>query len=90
MDGYLFNLSHNGVKRSMNYAKKQIGMKDKATTYALRHTHYSYLISQGFPLEYISKRLVHSSISITLKYYAHLLDEQKEEAGQRLREIFGQ
>ena len=91
MDGYIFNISHNGVKRSMNYAKKQIGMKDrdKVTTYALRHTHCSYLISQGIPIEYISKRLGHSSISITLKYYAHLLDEQKEEQGQRVREIFG-
>ena len=91
MDGYLFNISHNGVKRSMNYAKKQIGMqdKDKVTTYALRHTHCSYLISQGIPIEYISKRLGHSSISITLKYYAHLLDEHKEEQGQRVREIFG-
>lgn len=91
MDGYLFKLSHNGVKRSMNYAKEQIGMDDKkaVTTYALRHTHCSYLISQGIPIEYISKRLGHSSIAITLKYYAHLLDEQKEEQGQHVREIFG-
>jgi len=91
MNGFIFDISHNGVKRSMNYAKKQIGMKDKdqVTTYALRHTHCSYLISQGIPIEYISKRLGHSSIAITLKYYAHLLDEQKEEQGQRVREIFG-
>lgn len=90
MDGYLFNLSHNGVKRSMNYAKKQIGMADKTniTTYALRHTHCSYLISQGIPIEYISKRLGHSSISITLQYYAHLLDEQRKIQGEKVRGLF--
>lgn len=90
MDGYLFNLSHNAVKRSMNYAKQQIGMadKDKVTTYALRHTHCSYLISKGIPIEYISKRLGHSSISITLDVYSHLLDEHREKQADRVREIF--
>lgn len=90
IDGYLFDLSHNGVKRSMNYAKKQIGMqnKDAVTTYALRHTHCSYLISQGLPIEYISKRLGHSTISITLDYYAHLLDEVRAQYGDKVRDIF--
>lgn len=90
IDGHLFDLSHNAVKRSMNYAKKQIGMKDKdaVTTYALRHTHCSYLISKGLPIEYISKRLGHSNISITLNFYAHLLDEHREKQGDKVREIF--
>lgn len=90
LDGYLFNLSHNGIKRSMNYAKQRVGMehKESVTTYALRHTHCSYLISQDIPIEYISKRLGHSSISITLNFYAHLLDEQKEKQGEKVRNIF--
>ena len=57
------------------------------TPYSLRHTHTSYLLSKGLPIEYISKRLGHASISITLETYSHLLEEYKRE-GQRVRELF--
>ncbi|MGO4024081.1 site-specific integrase [Staphylococcus pseudintermedius] len=88
-DGKLFYLSHNAIKKSFNYTKKQIGLNDDSITpYALRHTHTSYLLSKGIPIEYISKRLGHYSISITLDIYSHLLDEHKKEQGQRVREIF--
>ncbi|MCD8872085.1 tyrosine-type recombinase/integrase [Staphylococcus gallinarum] len=89
VDGKLFKLSHNAVKKSFNFAKKQIGLEDDSITpYVLRHTHTSYLLSKGIPVEYISKRLGHSSISITLDTYSHLLDEHKKEQGQRVRELF--
>ena len=60
---------------------------DNITPYSLRHTHTSYLLSKGLPIEYISKRLGHASISITLETYSHLLEEHKEQ-GQRVRELF--
>lgn len=90
IDGYLFNLSYNAVKKCMANAKKQIGMqnKDAVTTYALRHTHCSYLISEGVSIEYISKRLGHATISITQDVYAHLLDEHRKEQGDKVRKIF--
>ncbi len=89
VDGKLFKLSHNAIKKSFNFAKKQIGLEDDSITpYVLRHTHTSYLLSKGIPIEYISKRLGHSSISITLDTYSHLLDEHKKEQGQRVRELF--
>ncbi len=89
VDGKLFKLSHNAVKKSFNHTKTKIGLNDDAITpYALRHTHTSYLLSKGIPIEYISKRLGHYNISITLDTYSHLLDEHKKEQGQRVREIF--
>lgn len=89
LDGKLFKLSHNAVIKAFRHAKKVIGLEDdKITPYALRHTHTSYLLSKGIPIEYISKRLGHSSISITLDTYSHLLDEHKKEQGQRVRELF--
>lgn len=90
IDGRLFKLSHNAIKKALNYAKTAINMPDddNTTTYALRHTHCSYLISEGIPIEYISKRLGHSSISITLNFYAHLLDEYREKEGEKVRELF--
>lgn len=89
IDGRLFKLSHNAVQKAFNHAKKQIDLIDnEITPYSLRHTHTSYLLSKGIPIEYISKRLGHSSISITLDTYSHLLDEHKKEQGQRVRELF--
>ncbi|GGB00017.1 site-specific integrase [Macrococcus hajekii] len=89
IDGRLFHLSHTAVKKAFNHTKKQINLNDeKITPYALRHTHTSYLLSKGIPIEYISKRLGHSTISITLDIYTHLLDEHKKEQGQKVREIF--
>lgn len=89
IDGKLFKLSHNAIKKSFNHTKKQVGLEnDNITPYSLRHTHTSYLLSKGLPIEYISKRLGHASISITLETYSHLLEEHKKEQGQRVRELF--
>ena len=51
---------------------------DKQITFhGLRHSHVSYLIAQGVDIYYISKRLGHADVSITLKVYGHLLDDQR-------------
>ncbi|NJH82556.1 tyrosine-type recombinase/integrase, partial [Staphylococcus hyicus] len=63
-------------------------LDDKSITpYALRHTHTSYLLSKGIPIEYISKRLGHNNISITLDTHSHKVDEHKKEQGQPVREL---
>ena len=41
--------------------------------YDLRHTHASLLISEGWDLVAVSKRLGHSDTTTTLRYYAHLV-----------------
>ncbi|PTH91123.1 site-specific recombinase [Staphylococcus xylosus] len=88
IDGKLFALSHTAVNKSFKHAKKVVGLDDdNVTPYSLRHTHTSYLLSKGLPIEYISKRLGHASISITLDTYSHLLEEHKKEQG-RVRELF--
>lgn len=42
--------------------------------HGLRHSHASYLFSNGFDITYISKRLGHTNIQTTLNIYTHLLD----------------
>ncbi|HDK3738945.1 TPA: site-specific integrase [Staphylococcus aureus] len=85
----LFSVSHTSVSKSFKKAKEVIGLNnDNITPYSLRHTHTSYLLSKGIPIEYISKRLGHSTISQTLNTYSHLLEEHKKEQGQRVRELF--
>lgn len=88
-DAKLFSLSHTAVNKSFKHAKNEIGLgDDNITPYSLRHTHTSFLLSKAIPIEYISKRLGHASISITLDTYSHLLEEHKKEQGQRVRELF--
>ncbi|UMY35755.1 site-specific integrase [Staphylococcus capitis] len=89
INGKLFNVSHTAISNAFNHTKQVIGLNDNnITPYSLRHTHTSYLLSKGIPIEYISKRLGHATISQTLDTYSHLLEEHKKEQGQRVRELF--
>lgn len=90
VDGYLFKLSNNAALKSLRQSIRAIGMSDDTaiTTYVLRHTHCSYLISQDVSIEYISKRLGHTNISTTHKFYSHLLDEHRNEQAEKVRGLF--
>jgi integrase len=53
----------------------------------LRHTHASHLLSAGVPIAEVSRRLGHSSVSTTMKVYAHSLltdDSRAAEAWARV------
>lgn len=83
LDGYVF--THNGkriINKTVNKAIKQacieLDIRRSITSHAFRHTHASYLISQNINIYYISKRLGHSDISMTLNKYGHLLEEVRE------------
>ena len=88
INGELFGLSQTAISKVFKKAKIKFNIEDAITPYSLRHTHASYLISKGISIEYISKRLGHANISITLDVYTHLLDEHKKEQGQCVRELF--
>ncbi|WP_316959808.1 tyrosine-type recombinase/integrase [Staphylococcus sp. IVB6181] len=82
-EGYLF--THNGklitnesINKSIKQACSTLKIKRNITSHAFRHTHASYLISQNINIYYISKRLGHSDISMTLNKYGHLLEEVRE------------
>lgn len=51
-----------------------LGISPVITFHGLRHTHVSYLLSQGVDINYISHRLGHADVTITLRVYSHLLD----------------
>ncbi|WP_203632210.1 site-specific integrase [Lacticaseibacillus suibinensis] len=50
----------------------------KITFHGLRHSHVSFLLSRNVDIYYISKRLGHSDITITLRVYSHMLDDSRE------------
>lgn len=50
----------------------------KATFHGLRHTHITHLLMDGEPINAVSARAGHSSVSITLDVYGHVMpDNQK-------------
>ncbi|WP_210136410.1 site-specific integrase [Staphylococcus sp. GDK8D68P] len=57
------------------------------TLHSLRHTHASMLLSKGFSIQYVSKRLGHANIEITWRVYSHLLEELKSEEDDKLDEV---
>lgn len=55
----------------------QTGIKP-IRVHTLRHTYGSLALSQGVPLEVVAARMGHSSPTVTLNIYRHLLDKERE------------
>ncbi|KAA1039153.1 site-specific integrase [Macrococcus equipercicus] len=81
--GYIFDtgknlLTHNSALKVM----QRFCLNNKLgnhTLHALRHTHCSALLHEGISIYYISKRLGHKSIDITMSTYSHLLKDTHEQ-----------
>ena len=65
-----------------------IGMP-AVTLHSLRHTHASMLIASGVDILTISRRLGHSSPTITLSVYGHLIHGTDDRAAQVMDAAFG-
>ncbi|MNC34137.1 site-specific tyrosine recombinase XerC [compost metagenome] len=60
------------------------------TIHGLRHTHASILLYRSISIYYVSERLGHKSIEITLKHYAHIVKElRKKDEKSTLKTIEG-
>lgn len=46
--------------------------------HGLRHSHVSYLLHNGVDIAYISKRVGHANVGVTLNTYSHMLKEKEE------------
>ncbi len=77
-------INHNNmVNRHFNPALETAGI-DKIRFHDLRHTYASLLIEQGENPKYIQKQMGHSSPTVTLNIYAHLMKKVNQEAACRL------
>ena len=56
----------------------------------LRHTHATMLLRKDVPPKIVSERLGHSSISITLDTYSHVLPDMQKEAAEKLNDLMTQ
>jgi integrase len=59
----------------------------RVTLHALRHSHASALISSGHDVVTVSRRMGHSSPTVTLGVYAHLFDKTDEAAATSIDTI---
>lgn len=74
----------NAVNGALKLAMKNTGIvRPGFTFHGLRHSHGSYLISKGIDMKYVSKRLGHKSLAITLKIYTHVLDSLKKQEAEK-------
>lgn len=80
-----------GVNGTLKRACRRADIQ-KVTSHALRHTHASILILQGVDLAYISERLGHKDMTVTLETYSHVLNElrvkEEKEASKVMKSFF--
>src|SRR6516162_4610136 len=82
------HLSPNAITKAWPVAMAAIGMP-AVTLHSLRHTHASMLIASGLDILTISRRLGHSSPTITLSVYGHLIHGTDDRAAQVIDAAFG-
>ena len=58
------------------------------STHSLRHTHATMLLEAGESLEAVSKRLGHSSIVTTSKYYSNITEKGNSQMKNTLDNLF--
>ena len=80
--------SNSAVNKALKKACQRAGIK-KITFHSLRHTHCSILLFQGINIHYISKRLGHSKVSITMDIYSHMLQEMDQRENKKATEVMG-
>lgn len=73
----------NMVRRHFNPSLKKAGISH-IKFHALRHTYASLLIEQGENIKYVQNQLGHSSPTVTLNVYAHLMKKENPGAACRL------
>lgn len=76
-DGLIFPTSETQIRRKLDEYIKKSGVK-KIRLHDFRHSHASFLINSGCSIRLVSERLGHSSPSITMDYYWHLLPNEQE------------
>lgn len=77
-------INHNNLIQRHFYTALGKSELPKIRFHDLRHTYASLLIEQGENIKYIQSQLGHSSPSVTLNVYAHLMKPANQEAASKL------
>jgi integrase len=90
-DDYVFTSPEGGPLRHSNFyrrhfrpAVERAGLPDGVRFHDLRHTYAGFLIAEGAHPKAIMERMGHSSITVTLDRYGHLLPSLEEHLTEAL------
>jgi integrase len=75
------------TKNHFKPALKRAGLSQSVRLYDLRHSCATLLLQAGENAKVVSERLGHSTITLTLDVYAHVLPTMQEAASQKLESI---
>ena len=81
-----YQSTDNLAKRRFLPALSRAGI-DKIRFHDLRHTYASLLLANGAPMKYVQHQLGHSSITMTMNLYTHLLPEVNDKCVNLLNNI---
>lgn len=73
------------TRKKDNYC--QLANVKKIRLHDFRHSHATFLLSNGIPITAISQRLGHSDIAMTLNTYSHLVNKDEEKAIELINSI---
>lgn len=76
------------LSKDLERLLNKIGSDKIITFHGLRHTHASYLLAHDVKLDYVSKRLGHKNVDVTLKVYHHLLKETEKQEADKAVNLF--
>jgi len=90
----LVNIRENGefiIPRTMQHTSGIIHYKMNYPDFdfhSLRHTHATLLAESDVPPKYLQKRMGHSNLEVTMKFYLHLTDKMQEKGSDILKNVF--
>ena len=76
------------LRRTFNSLIKLAGVR-RIRIHDMRHTAATAMIRHGYPPKLVSDILGHTDPAFTLKTYAHIWDEQREEYAPSVRSLYG-
>jgi integrase len=76
------------VMRSLRRLLEEAGLPVDVRFHDLRHTAGTLALRQGVPLHTVSRMLGHSDPAMTLRRYAHVLEDMREDAARAMDELF--
>lgn len=82
-------VSSRKIYTTMQRILERCGITDAVDiVHALRHTFATQLIRAGVDIKTVSEILGHSDVSTTMKFYYHVIEEQKHSAVRKLNNIY--
>ncbi|GAA4827739.1 tyrosine-type recombinase/integrase [Paenibacillus vulneris] len=82
-------LSNGGANKTLAALLNRLNI-ESISIHGLRHTHASILLYKKVSIYYVSERLGHGDIDTTMKHYAHIIKELREQDEKATVAVFGE